>query len=164
MFSFYSTDGTSGRHKMVSQILHLILCIDFHGLGLLHKIFTSLSLLVSDLCTVFVVHVPVFSLRQNLVSSIYVPVVILTWVVQWLRLALSKGPNRVGVSPSPDDRNWSSFPNVVFCSVLEYQMMVKVKKTSNSHFYYVSPFSAYWMTTKWTMYHCILARLMTCLV
>jgi hypothetical protein len=40
--------------------------------------------------------------------------VFLTWVVQWLRLALSKGPNRVGVSPSPEDGNRSSFRNVVF--------------------------------------------------
>jgi hypothetical protein len=34
---------------------------------------------------------------------------------QWLRLALSKGPNRVGVfPPSPEGRNRSSFQNVVF--------------------------------------------------
>jgi hypothetical protein len=31
-----------------------------------------------------------------------------------LRLALSKGPTRVGVSPSPEDGNRSSFRNVVF--------------------------------------------------
>jgi hypothetical protein len=29
----------------------------------------------------------------------HIAVVILTWFVQWLRLALSKTPNRVGVSP-----------------------------------------------------------------
>jgi hypothetical protein len=35
---------------------------------------------------------------------------------QCLRLALSKGPNRVGVSPSPEDVNKSIFRNVVFSS------------------------------------------------
>jgi hypothetical protein len=41
-------------------------------------------------------------------------------VLQWLRLALSKGPNWVGVfSPlSPKDGNRSSFRNVVFSSLL----------------------------------------------
>jgi hypothetical protein len=38
-------------------------------------------------------------------------------LVQWLRLALSKGPNWVGVfPPSPADGNRSNFRNVVFCS------------------------------------------------
>jgi hypothetical protein len=32
--------------------------------------------------------------------------------------AHSKGPKRVGVPPSPEDGNRSSFPNVVFFSVL----------------------------------------------
>jgi hypothetical protein len=32
---FYSTDGASGMHYMFSQILHLILCVGVHGLGLL---------------------------------------------------------------------------------------------------------------------------------
>jgi hypothetical protein len=36
-FSFYSTDGTSGRQNMVTrqEILQLILCFGFHGFGLL---------------------------------------------------------------------------------------------------------------------------------
>jgi hypothetical protein len=38
---FLLIDGASGRYSMVSQVHHLILCIGFHGLGLLHKIFTS---------------------------------------------------------------------------------------------------------------------------
>jgi hypothetical protein len=39
----------------------------------------------------------------------------MTWIVQSLRSALSKGLNRVGVSlASPEDRNRSSFQNVVF--------------------------------------------------
>jgi hypothetical protein len=99
VFSFYSTDGARGRHKMVSEILRLILCIGFLGFGLLHKIFTSLSILVSGMCTVFIVYFPVISLQRSLVSGIYIAVVILRWVVLWLRLALSEGPNRVGVLP-----------------------------------------------------------------
>jgi hypothetical protein len=57
---------------------------------------------------------------------------LLSWsLVQWLRLALSKGPNGVGVfPPSPKDGNRSSFWNVVFYS-LEYQTMEKSKKPSN---------------------------------
>lgn len=35
MFSIYSIDGASGRHKMVSQIIHLILSTGFHGHGVL---------------------------------------------------------------------------------------------------------------------------------
>jgi hypothetical protein len=42
---------------------------------------------------------------------------VLTVCVQWLRLALSKGPNRVDVPPpSPEDRNRFTFRNVVFSS------------------------------------------------
>jgi hypothetical protein len=47
---------------------------------------------------------------------IYIAVVILTWVVQLLRIALSKGPDIVGVSPSAEEGNGSSFQNVVFSS------------------------------------------------
>jgi hypothetical protein len=36
--------------------------------------------------------------------------------VQWLRLAFSKGPDWVGVLPSPEDGNRSGFRNVVFSS------------------------------------------------
>jgi hypothetical protein len=46
-------------------------------------------------------------------------IIIQTLVVQWLRLALSKGPNRADVSPSPssEDGNRSSFRNVVFLRI-----------------------------------------------
>jgi hypothetical protein len=41
--------------------------------------------------------------------------------VQWLRLALSKEPNRVGVSlPSPEEGNRSSSRNVVFPSTYDF--------------------------------------------
>jgi hypothetical protein len=33
VFRFYSTDGASSRHNIVSQILHLIIHIAVHGLG-----------------------------------------------------------------------------------------------------------------------------------
>jgi hypothetical protein len=36
---------------------------------------------------------------KTMASGICIAVVILTWVVQRLRLALSKGPNKVDVSP-----------------------------------------------------------------
>jgi hypothetical protein len=43
-------------------------------------------------------------------------------------LALSKGPNRVGVSPSsPEDGNRSCFRNVVFSSFLDYRAMNNVQ-------------------------------------
>jgi hypothetical protein len=50
----------------------------------------------------------------------------LPWVVQWLRLTLSKRPKRLSVSfPSPEDGNRSSFWNVVFSGYLEYRTMGK---------------------------------------
>jgi hypothetical protein len=56
-------------------------------------------------------------------------------MVQWLRLALSKGPNRIGVSPSPEDGNRSSFRNVVFVFflvIIKIRTMDKVQNPSNS--------------------------------
>jgi hypothetical protein len=48
----------------------------------------------------------------------------MAWAVQWLRLALSKGRHRIGVSlPSPEDGNRSSFHNIVFSSYLEFRTM-----------------------------------------
>jgi hypothetical protein len=54
-------------------------------------------------------------------------------MVQWLRLALSKGPNRIDVSLlSPEDRNRSSIRNIVCFSYLEFLTMDKVQKLSDS--------------------------------
>jgi hypothetical protein len=63
--------------------------------------------------TTFTADFLVISRRISLVSSDYVN---LTGVLQWLRLALSKGSNwvRVFSSPSPEDGNRSSFRNDVF--------------------------------------------------
>jgi hypothetical protein len=54
-------------------------------------------------------------------------------MVQWLGLALSKRPNRVGVSlPSPEDGNRSSFRNIFL--YLEFWTMDKVQKPSSEPF------------------------------
>jgi hypothetical protein len=56
--------------------------------------------------------------------------------LQWLRLALSRWPNTVGVSlPSPEDRNRPSFRNVVFSSNLELRTMDKDHKSGDSEHY-----------------------------
>jgi hypothetical protein len=52
-----------------------------------------------------------------------------------MRLTLSKGPNRVCVS-SPEDGNRSSSRNVVYCSYLQYHMMGKAQKQSDSVVYH----------------------------
>jgi hypothetical protein len=56
-----------------------------------------------------------------------------------LRLALSKGPNRVDASlPSPEDRNSSSFRNVVIYIYIEFQPIDKVYILSDSECYAAS--------------------------
>jgi hypothetical protein len=62
-------------------------------------------------------------------SGIYIAIVILTSVVHWLKLALSKWPNRVGVLSFTWVRD--SFQNIVFTGFLEYSTMDKVQKHSN---------------------------------
>jgi hypothetical protein len=78
-------------------------------------------------------------LRQSCVN--------LTEVVQWLRLALSKGPNWVGVfsTLSPEDGNRSSFRNVVFSSLWNTGRWKSPKKNSNPVCYTPSsePFRIY---------------------
>jgi hypothetical protein len=58
-FIFYSTHGTSGGHKMFSQILYLILFTCSHGVILLHKIFNCISILLPALC-MFYHNLPVY--------------------------------------------------------------------------------------------------------
>jgi hypothetical protein len=75
---------------MVSQILHLILCIGFHGLGFLtrfiaYKFYPPFYLsfkFVHAFSQLFIAYFSVISLRHSLVSGIYIPVVILTWIIQ----------------------------------------------------------------------------------
>jgi hypothetical protein len=75
--------------RMVSQVLHLILCVGFHELGLLarfvaKKKIASVSEFHVCACfiTIFIAYFLVISLRHSLVSGIYIAVVILTWVGQ----------------------------------------------------------------------------------
>jgi hypothetical protein len=104
VFSFYSTDGASSRHKMVSQNSPFNPSYALvYSLGLFHKIFTSLSILVSGPWMLYhtfcCIYIPIISLQQSLISGIYIVSVIMTCVVQWLRLAFSKGPNKLRVFP-----------------------------------------------------------------
>jgi hypothetical protein len=64
--------------------------------------FFSHSVSFSDLCMLYHNFYCIFSryLPYCLVPGIYIAVTTQTWVFQWLRLALSKGPYRVGVPPS----------------------------------------------------------------
>jgi hypothetical protein len=60
----------------------------------------------------------------------------MTWVVLWLRLALSRWYSRVGVFfPSSENRNRSSLRNVVFSSYLQFKTKDKAYKTSESKCY-----------------------------
>jgi hypothetical protein len=57
---------------------------------------------------------------------------LLSTSVQSARLALSKGPNRVGASlSSHEDGNSSSFRSVVLSSYLEFRKMDKARKLSD---------------------------------
>jgi hypothetical protein len=49
-----------------------------------------------------------------------------------MKLAPSKGPSRVHVSISPEDGKRSRFRNDVFSYFLDYRMIGKVQKRSNS--------------------------------
>jgi hypothetical protein len=126
--------GTKWFHK----IFQLISCIGFHELGLLarslHKIFTSLSVLVSGLCLLhhnfyfaFSCYLPLTSL----VWDIYIGVVILTQVVQWLRLAFSRRLNRVAVLSHLRTETDLVSETLGFIVSLEYRMMDKVPKPSD---------------------------------
>jgi hypothetical protein len=69
---------------MVSQNFSLIYCIGFHALGLLHKIFSSFSTVVSGLCMFIIMFIIYFSficLQQSLISGTYISEVRLTCVL-----------------------------------------------------------------------------------
>jgi hypothetical protein len=71
------------------------------------------------------------------------------YVFQWLRLALSKGPNRVGVAfPSPEDGNRSSFRNVMFSSYLEFRTTDKVQKPADSESIFSFVHSYFWLSRR----------------
>jgi hypothetical protein len=83
---------------------------------------------------IFIAYFPVSSLWQSLVLGIYIAVVILTWVVQLLRIALSKGPNTVRVSPSAEEGNRSSSKTLCFL-VFRILDNGQSSKSSNSECY-----------------------------
>jgi hypothetical protein len=81
-------------------------------------------------CPAFLLHIAVISLRHSLVSGIYTATV-MTEMVQWYRLVVTKGFNRVCIS-SPEDGNRSSFQKVEFSGFVEYRTMDKVQNSNNS--------------------------------
>jgi hypothetical protein len=115
---------------MVSEITHLIRCIDIYGLGLLQKKFTSVSVLVSGPCLLYHNFYCIFSCYLALAkpglgylnscnyTDMGCPVIVVRF---------SKVPNSVSVSPSPEDGYRSNFQNVVFSSFLEPPAMEKSK-------------------------------------
>jgi hypothetical protein len=53
-----------------------------------------------------------------------------------VRLAVSRGPNKVGVFfASPEEGHRSSLRNVMFCGYLQFQTMDKIGKPSDSECY-----------------------------
>jgi hypothetical protein len=68
---------------------------------------------------------------------------------QWLRLAVSKGPNKIGASlPLPEDGNISSFQSNVFSSYLELKTKDKAHKPCNSEVNFIG--TLYSPRCKWT--------------
>jgi hypothetical protein len=71
------------------------------------------------------------SWTQHGVSCLY-SCCYVTWVVHWLRLGLSKGPNRVGVFPFTWGWEHIQFPKRCSSLNLEFGMMAAVQKPSTS--------------------------------
>jgi hypothetical protein len=84
MFSFYFTDGASGRHKLASQHSPINPVHCFSWIWFLAKNFKLPFYLIFrsvHASSQFLLHIfPVISLRQSLVSGIYIAVIILIWV------------------------------------------------------------------------------------
>jgi hypothetical protein len=106
----------------------------FHGLDLLATsvayIFTSLSILVPRLCMLYHNFYCIFSCYLSSTK----PVVILTWVVQWLRLVpLCKGSNSRCLPLTWGGKQIQLAKHCVLL-FLEYRTMDKVQKPSNSEY------------------------------
>jgi hypothetical protein len=115
-YAYHMAVGTKSFHKFSFNIL----CIGFHGLVLLAEFVAYNFLLYFHIRSVhalsdFIEYFPVTSLWHSFVSDIYIAVVILTWVVRWLTLALPKGPNWVGILSLIWGRKQIQF---VYCCVL----------------------------------------------
>jgi hypothetical protein len=63
--------------------------------------------------------------------GIYIAVVFLTWVVQWLRLAIFEGPKKEGVSQLTWGRKEIQFPKLCILHFLEYWMINKAQNPIN---------------------------------
>jgi hypothetical protein len=55
--------------------------------------------------------------------------------IQWFKLALSKGLNRVGVSPLTWGQKQVQFPKLYILQFLEYRTLDEVQKPNNSECY-----------------------------
>jgi hypothetical protein len=70
VFSFHSTDGSSGSHKMVSENFQLISCIDLVYCIKCSPPFLSEFKVSACFVTISIADFPVISLRHSLVSGI----------------------------------------------------------------------------------------------
>jgi hypothetical protein len=94
----------------------------------------SVTLIISFFSELQLYETPESSLSPRELRRKYA-VVIMTGVVPWLRLALSKGPNRVGISPHTWGRKQIQFPK---------RTMDTVQKPNNSECHTLSePFRIY---------------------
>jgi hypothetical protein len=122
MFRFYSTDGSSGRYYMSSQIFPLFIALVLMHLDLLvmfvAQISTSFSIPVPHVCALsqFLLYIfllshaelPWAQVSKQLCKSVKAYPVI--EVSSFQGAQLSRWP----LPPSPEDRNRSSFRNIVF--------------------------------------------------
>jgi hypothetical protein len=115
----------------------LICLIGFHGPVLLARFFAYnfylhlyLSFKSMHTLSKFLLHIFLLSPFDKVWSQVFIiAVVTLTWVVQWLRLALSKGRNRVVVFNLSWGRKLIQFPKRCAFYILEYRTMDEVQQT-----------------------------------
>jgi hypothetical protein len=104
--------------------------LDFATIISLHRKEVKILLLVSGLSMLYHnFYCIFFSLSPFDIPWSQGTLLNLTWVVQCLKLALSKGPNRVGVPPSSEDENRPSFRKVTFSSFQNTGRWIQLKKT-----------------------------------
>jgi hypothetical protein len=81
----------------------------------------------------FLLHIFLLSPFTSLVSGIYIAVVLLTWVVHWLRLALSKGPSWIDISPPHQRMDTDPFSETL-CS-LDFRIPVDGESPKPQYFW-----------------------------
>jgi hypothetical protein len=137
VLSFHPTDGASGRHKnwlhlFLVHVYTLVLWTWFVGYFYDMKFLLHIT---TTFITIFTAYFPAVlpSLPPILSRVRCFRCICMSRVVYCLRLGLSNGLNRVGVSlPSPEDGKKSIFQNVVFSSCLEFLAMDKIYKPIDS--------------------------------